>query len=72
MTSVFVTLACVVAIAVVIISATWRNATRNKANDKITEAAVRMEYEDPERYAHGGREALQAQLKPDNDKTSRL
>ncbi len=41
----------------------YRNSTRNKANDKITEAATRMQYKDPERYEHGGREELKKELK---------
>ena len=37
--------------------------SRNKANDAITEEATRQLREDPEAYAEGGREKLQAQLK---------
>lgn len=37
--------------------------TRNKANDAVTEEATRQLREDPEGYADGGREKLQAQLK---------
>jgi hypothetical protein len=37
--------------------------TRNKANDRITEAATREEYRHPNRYAAGGRESLKQQLK---------
>ena len=49
-------------LGVIMAYAMIRNATRNKANDKITEAATRMQYKDPERYEHGGREALKSQL----------
>lgn len=28
----------------------WRNATRNKAKDVLTEAATKMQYERPEEY----------------------
>jgi hypothetical protein len=44
--------------------AIWRNAHRNKANDAITEEATRELYQEPERYEHGGREALQDKIKP--------
>ena len=50
-------------LGVVMAYALWRNATRNKANDRVTEAATRMQYKDPERYEHGGREALEKELK---------
>ena len=50
-------------LAFAFIYAMWRNATRNKANDKITEAATHEAREHPYEYEHGGREALKRQLK---------
>ncbi len=38
--------------------------TRNKANDKVTQEAVRQMREDPEAYMDGGREKLQEKLEP--------
>jgi hypothetical protein len=37
--------------------------TRNRANDKIANAATREMYRDPEAYAHGGREKWKRELK---------
>ena len=42
----------------------YRNATRNKANDRVTEAATKQLYDEPERYAEGGRERLKEELRP--------
>ena len=35
--------------------------SRNRRNDPITEEATRMEYDEPQAYADGGRERLQRQ-----------
>lgn len=40
----------------------WRNATRNRANDRVTEEATRREYEDPEKYQRRDRARLKQQL----------
>ena len=42
-----------------------RSRDRNKANDPIREEAVRQSYDEPDRYAQGGREQLQRQLEPE-------
>lgn len=52
----------VLLLAVVIAWALWRNATRNRANDRITEEATRRMYDDPDAYHAGGRERLNRQL----------
>lgn len=42
----------------------YRYATRNRANDRITEEAARELREDPDAYEAGGRARLQRQIKP--------
>ena len=42
----------------------WRNAHRNKANDAITEEATRQEYDHPDTYMEGRKQALDREVRP--------
>lgn len=49
------------ALGVVLAVVLWRNHRRNKAVDPITEAAVREEYDNPERYDRVTHDLLEAE-----------
>jgi len=51
------------ALAAVVAYAMWRNKTRNRANDRITEEATRQEYQHPDSYPEI-RKDLERQVKP--------
>jgi hypothetical protein len=51
------------ALLAAIVYGAWRNLTRNRANDPITEEATREEFEDPGSYPQR-REALKKRLHP--------
>jgi len=42
----------------------WRNMTRNKANDAVTEKATHELYADPDHYDGAKREDLKRQVRP--------
>lgn len=52
----------VVVLGVALIYGFYRYKTRNKANDPITEAATRENYDHPDAYKAGGRDALKDRL----------
>ena len=44
----------------------WRSRTRNRANDPLRDEATRELYDEPEAFENGGKQRLEAKLKPED------
>lgn len=44
----------------------WRSRNRNRANDPIRDEATRQLYDNPDGFEQGGKQKLEAKLKPEN------
>ena len=54
-----------VALVAALAYATLRTRNRNRANDGIREEATRQLYDNPAGYEHGGKQKLDASLRPE-------
>lgn len=44
----------------------WRSRSRNRANDPLRDEATRQLYDEPDAFEHGGKQKLEAKLKPED------